>query len=397
MSSTLYKASFESPAPGYRAPHISKNIYLPKNTAMKILDVIHELEALAPPSLQESYDNAGLITGNASADCTGIIVSLDCIETVVQEAIDKGCNMIVSHHPIIFSGLKTITGKNYVERTIIAAIKNDIAIYAIHTNLDNVLHGVNKMMADRLGLINLKILAPKKSLLKKIVVFVPHHEKESVAAAMFAAGAGRIGNYYDCSFSSIGEGKFTPGEGTKPTVGQIHVAETVQETKLEMIFPAHRENAIVAAMKQHHSYEEVAHDIYPIGNSWQDVGSGMQGELAESVPALDFLQHLKKVFGLKMLKHTKIHASSIKTVALCGGAGSFLVKDAINSKSDIYISSDFKYHEFFDADDQIIIADIGHFESERFTIDLLHDYLREKFTTFAVLKTTVNTNPVSWL
>lgn len=364
---------------------------------MTISEVIHHLETLAHTSLQENYDNAGLLVGNKNALCTGIIVSLDCIEAIVQEAIDRGCNMIVCHHPIIFSGLKTITGKNYVERTIIKAIKNEIAIYAIHTNLDNILAGVNNKMAEKLGLQNLRILSPKKEQLRKIAVFVPAKEKDALAKAMHEAGAGSIGKYYECSFSTEGEGRFTPGIGTDPTIGEIGIPEKVLEVKLEMIYPIRKEAAIIAAMEQAHSYERVAFDIYNLQNTYEEIGSGMIGDLPEAIETDDFLDNLKAAFHLKTLKHTKKCTERIKTVALCGGAGSFLLKDAIASKSDIYISSDFKYHEFFDADDQIIVADIGHFESERFTIDLLYDYLSQKITTFAVLKTAVVTNPVTWL
>lgn len=364
---------------------------------MTISELIHHLENLAHPSLQENYDNAGLLVGNKNNSCTGIIVSLDCTEEVVQEAIEKNCNMIVCHHPIIFSGLKTITGKNYVERTIIKAIKNDIAIYAIHTNLDNVLHGVNKKMADTLGLQNLRILSPKREQLRKIAVFVPINEKEAVVKAMHHAGAGNIGNYNDCSFSMEGEGRFTPGIDANPVIGEIGKPEQVKEARVEMIYPVWKEPEIVAAMKKSHPYETVAYDIYNLQNSQDDIGSGLVGDLPEPMETGEFLQNLKSAFHLKTLKHTKICKDSIKTVTLCGGAGSFLTRDAIASKSDIYISSDFKYHEFFDANDRIIIADIGHFESEQFTIDLLHDYLSQKITTFAVLKTAVATNPVTWL
>lgn len=364
---------------------------------MTILDVIKQLEGLAPPVLQESYDNAGLIVGDQYKNCTGIIISLDCIEGVVQEAIDRGCNLIVSHHPIVFKGLKTITGKNYVERTIISAIKNDIAIYAIHTNLDNVLHGVNKVMAERLGLQNLRILAPKHGLLRKIAVFVPMEHELTLAKAMHQAGAGSIGNYSECSFSSQGEGRFTPGIGTNPFVGSVGSAEKVLESKLEMIYPYYLESAILSAMNASHPYEVVAYDIYDLHNTSNEIGSGLVGELKEKMNTDQFLEFVKERFAVKTLKHTALCHKEIKTVALCGGAGSFLLPSAIGLKSDIYISADFKYNEFFDADGKIIIADIGHFESEQFTIDLLYDFLSQKFTTFAVLKTAVNTNPVTWL
>jgi dinuclear metal center YbgI/SA1388 family protein len=361
---------------------------------MKIQDITSFLETVAPPYLQESYDNAGLLTGNAAWECTGIIVSLDTTEEVVLEAIEKKCNLIVAHHPIIFSGLKKITGKNYVERTIITAIKNDIAIYAIHTNLDNVIDGVNGKIADMLGLVNCQILQPKNNLLKKLITFVPIKETENVRNAIFSAGGGNIGNYSECSFNAEGEGTFKAGKGTDPFVGKIGERHTEKEIKIEVIFPTWIENDLINAMLKAHPYEEVAYDIIPLNNTYQQTGSGLVGELPESIDEADFLTNLKKIFGLSVIRHTNLLGKKVKKIALCGGAGSFLISAAIASGANIYITSDVKYHEFFDANGKLVIADIGHYESEQFTIDLLFDILRGKFLNFAVLKTGIKTNPV---
>jgi len=361
---------------------------------MQIKEIISVLAQFAPVALQEDYDNAGLITGSGDWDCTGIIVSLDATETIVNEAVEKKCNLVIAHHPIVFKGLKKITGKNYVEKTIISAIKNDIAIYAIHTNLDNVLHGVNGKIADLLGLVNRRILTPKSGLLQKLSVFVPVNDKERLMNALFAAGAGNIGNYSECSFATEGLGSFKAGNNANPHLGEIGQRHTEPEIRLEVIFPDWLQGKIVQTMKANHPYEEVAHDIYPLVNSCQFIGSGLIGELPEAISEKDMLEKLKYIFKTGVIKHTKFIDKPLKNIALCGGAGSFLTQAAIAAGADMYITADVKYHEFFDADGKLLLADIGHYESEQFTIDLLFDILREKFPNFAVLKTGVNTNPV---
>ncbi len=363
---------------------------------MQIAEIIHFLETIAPPSLQESYDNAGLITGSASWECTGIIVSLDATEEVIQEAKAKGANLVIAHHPIVFGGLKKITGKTYVERTVINSIKHDIAIYAIHTNLDNVMEGVNGKMAEKLGLINCKILKPKSSTLKKLYTFVPIAQAEAIRSAIFEAGGGNIGNYSECSFNAAGTGTFNGGEGTNPFVGEPGKRHEEAELKIEVIFPAWLEEQIISSLLQAHPYEEVAYDIVSLDNQLQSVGSGMIGELPNQISEAEFLQLLQKQFGLEVIRHTSFLQKQIKKVALCGGAGSFLTKTAIAAGADVYVTGDVKYHEFFDADGRLLLADIGHWESEQFTIDLLADHLSRKFPTFAVLKTGVKTNPVAY-
>ncbi len=363
---------------------------------MKIQEIAAFLESVAPPLLQESYDNAGLLTGNPGWECTGIITTLDATEEVVREAIEKNCNLIVAHHPIVFGGLKKITGKDYVERTIITAIKNDIAIYAIHTNLDNVMHGVNGAIADKLGLVNRAVLQPKYGTLKKLFCFVPVDHAEKVRSAIFAAGGGDISDYSECSFNTAGQGTFKPGEGTNPFSGKVGERHVAEEIKMEMIFPAWREQGILSAMRTTHPYEEVAYDIVALANTNQQVGSGLLGYLPQAMEEMEFLELLKVKFDLSLIRHTALLQKPVKKVALCGGAGSFLIGPAAAAGADVYITSDIKYHEFFDANNRLLIADIGHYESEQFTIDLLFDILTQKFPTFAVLKTGVKTNPVRY-
>lgn len=358
--------------------------------------ILSVLEQWAHPSLQEQYDNSGLITGNRQWACKGVLVSLDATEDVVKEALSRGCNLIIAHHPIIFKGLKSFTGKTYIEKAIITAIKNDIAIYALHTNLDNVMSGVNAAIVQKLGLENCRILLPKPSQLKKLFTFVPIAYAEKLRAAIFAAGGGHIGNYSEASFNTGGTGTFKPQAGANPTIGTVGIREEVQEIKVEIIFPAWLQNDVIAAMKLAHPYEEVAYDVVNLDNDLQEVGSGLLGELPDELPENDFLQLLKDRFRLQVIRHTTFTQKPIKKVAVCGGAGSFLTGKALAAGADAYVTADVKYHEFFDAEGRMLLADIGHWESEQFTIDLIHDFLKEKFPTFAVLKTGVKTNPVEY-
>lgn len=364
---------------------------------MKIKDITAAIAAFAPLQYQESYDNAGLLFGNGDWEVTGVLLTLDTTEAVLDEAISKGCNLVVAHHPIVFGGLKKINGNNYVERVAIKAIKHDIAVYAAHTNLDNVRQGVCDMMGQRLHLQNSQVLAPKKELLRKLYTFVPHAAAEKVRSALFAAGAGHIGAYSECSYNVDGTGTFKAGTGTQPYVGEVGTRHSEAETKVEVIFPVYLEQYVIRALLGSHPYEEVAYDVVKLENEYAQVGSGLIGELPEPMDELDFLQYVKAQFDTGCVRYTPLRGRQVKRVALCGGAGSFLLKKAIAAGADAYISADFKYHEFFDAENQIVIADVGHFESEQFTVDLFFHILTEKFPNFAPLKSTIRTNPVNYL
>jgi dinuclear metal center YbgI/SA1388 family protein len=362
-----------------------------------IRQVTDALEEWAPRSFQESYDNVGLLTGNPLDKITGILVTLDCVEAVVEEAIHSNCNLIIAHHPIIFKGLKKLTGGNYIERTIIKAIKNDIAIYAIHTNLDNVLTGVNRKICEKLGLVNVRILSPKTDTLTKLVTFVPKANTDQVLSALHTAGAGQIGQYKNCSFLVEGTGSFKPDEQANPTIGERGTQEYVTENRIEVIFPNHIEGKIIAALKASHPYEEAAYYLTRLSNENQEVGSGMIGELETPLEPKEFLERLRKRMDVQVVRHTALLKNPIKNVAVCGGSGSFLLPQAIRAGAQIYISADFKYHEFFDAENRIIIADIGHYESEVYTKELLQEVLRKKFPTFAINFSRTVTNPISYL
>ncbi len=363
---------------------------------MKIAEIINYLEGLAPLSSQESYDNSGLIVGNRKNELTNALIALDCTEVIVEEAIQKGCNLIIAHHPIVFKGLKKITGSNYVERTLIKAIQNDIAIYAIHTNLDNYQLGVNKKIGDLLGIKAPKILSPVKGKLCKISVFTPKENVTEVKKALFNAGAGAIGDYDECSFTTIGQGSFKPSENANPHNGNIGESQVGEEIKIEVIVGQHLANKCINAMLIAHPYEEVAYDLIPLLNKSENEGAGMYGNLEVPINEIDFLDLIKDRFKCGIIRHTNLRNKPIKKVAWCGGAGSFLLQTAKAKGADIFITGDFKYHEFFDAENQIIIADIGHFESEQYTIELLDALLRKNFTTFAPCLTENNTNPVKY-
>jgi dinuclear metal center YbgI/SA1388 family protein len=363
---------------------------------MQISAILGFLESLAPPVYQESYDNAGLITGSGSWECSGVLTTLDATEEVVKEAIHRGCNLIVAHHPIVFRGVKRLNGANYIERTVIAAIKGDIAIYAIHTNLDNVTAGVNGRIAAMLGMTGGRPLLSREGVLQKLFCFVPVDHLDAVRSAVFAAGAGHIGRYSECGFAVEGEGTFLAGEGTKPFVGGQGSRHTEREARLEVVLPAYLSGKVVKAMIDAHPYEEVAYDLVALANTHPEVGSGLIGELGEEMPERAFLDRVKSVFGVPVVRHTRLTGRGVKRVAVCGGAGSFLISNALSAGANFYITSDVKYHEFFDAGDGMVIADVGHFESEQFTVDLLFEVLREKFRNFAVLKSDVKTNPVHY-
>lgn len=364
--------------------------------SLPLKDIMLVLENFAPLSYQESYDNCGLLVGDKNMEVTGALLCLDCTEDVIEEALRRNCNLVIAHHPVIFGGLKKLTGSTYVERTVMSAIRNNIAIYAAHTNLDNVRAGVNKKIADKLGLINQQILAPKRSLLKKLITFAPASHAQQVRDALFAAGAGNIGHYSECSFNLEGTGTFKGNDQSQPFIGEKGLRSEEPETRIEVIFEGFKEAGILRALRASHPYEEVAFDVYALENQYQEVGSGIVAELANPMSGPDFLKLLKQVFKTGCVKYTELLNRPIRKVALCGGSGSFLLKNAIASGSDIYISSDFKYHEFFEAEQKIVIADIGHFETEQFTPEIFYEVLSNKFANFATYLAETHTNPVNY-
>lgn len=364
---------------------------------MKIKDILNALERFAPLPLQDGFDNSGLQIGLTEVEATGALLCLDVTEEIIDEAIQKGCNLIIAHHPLLFKGCKSITGKDYVERCVMKAIKNDIAIYAAHTNLDNATGGVNFKIAEKLGLINPQILSPKSDLLYKLVTFVPLAQAEEVRQTLFQAGCGHIGEYDSCSYNIQGEGTFRALEGAQPFCGEVGTLHTEPEVRIETIFPSFKKSAVVRALVQAHPYEEPAFDIYPLANSWSQVGAGVIASLPEPIDEKEFLLKVKNIFQVGSVKHSKLRGKPIQKVALCGGSGAFLLQQAIGAGADLFISAEIKYHDYFGNDDLILMADIGHYESEQYTKELFYSIIKDKFPTFALHFTEVNTNPIKYL
>ena len=360
----------------------------------KLQEIIDALEDFAPLHYQESYDNSGLIVGDRLCDVQNALLTLDCTEAVIDEAIEKNIQLIIAHHPIVFTGLKSLTGKNYIEKVIIKAIKHDIAIYAAHTNLDHVYSGVNHKIAEKLQLKNLSILDPKKDTLWQLYVYVPNTHAEKVRNALFDAGAGAIGNYSACSFNTQGIGTFLPSENANPFIGQKNTLAQEEEIKIEVILSEEKKEMVLKAMFSNHPYEEIAYGFISLENKNQYIGAGMLGELNDEMTEIQFLAFLKTTMKTSCIRHTQLRNRPIKKVAICVGSGSFLLNHAIKAQADILITADFKYHQFFDAENKLVIADIGHYESEQFTAEIFYDVLSNKFPNFALQITSVNTNPI---
>jgi len=363
---------------------------------MVIQDVINHLEAFAPLAYAEDFDNVGLLVGNKNAKLSGVLVTLDTLEAVVDEAIEKNCNLIVSFHPIIFKGLKKLTGKTYVERTVQKAIKNDIAIYAIHTALDNHINGVNDFICEKLALKKREILIPQAETIKKLITFVPKKEANTLREALFNVGAGTIGNYKHCSFNIEGTGTYNANETANPTKGKQGETHSEAETQISVTFPKHIESKVIAALFKNHSYEEVAYEITTLENKNQNIGMGMIGELQTEMTETAFLDYLKNKMNVTHIRHSQLLNKPIKKVAVLGGSGSFAISAAKAKKADIFITADLKYHDFFQAESNILLADIGHYESEQFTKNGLVAHLTKKISNFAIILSNTNTNPVKY-
>ncbi len=364
---------------------------------MKIKEILPILEEMAPLAYAEDFDNVGLLVGDKEQTVTGILVCHDALEVVIDEAIAKQCNLVVCFHPIVFTGLKKITGNTYVERVVMKAIQHQIAIYAVHTALDNHHEGVNRIFCSALGLEKCNILIPKSQFITKMVVYTPSDQAEKLREALFAAGAGSIGNYERCSFNTIGLGTFKGNAQSKPAVGSPEYFIEVEETKIDVVFEKHKKQAVLQALLDTHVYEEVAYELYELENTHQNIGLGMIGTLPQPMGEQDFLQHVKKAMQTPMIRHTEFLNKPIHKVAVLGGAGSFAIKNAIQAGADAFLTADLKYHNFYESENQLLLADIGHYESERYTKNYIVDFLRKKILSFAIILSEANTNPVKYL
>lgn len=364
---------------------------------MKIKEIVSALERFAPLPLQDGFDNAGLQIGLTEAEATGALLCLDVTEAVLDEAAALGYNLVISHHPLIFKGYKSITGKDYVERCMLKAIKNDITVYAAHTNLDNAQGGVNYKIAEKIGLKHLNVLQPKENSLVKLVTFVPDAQADAVREALFASGCGNIGNYDSCSYNLKGEGTFRANERAHPFCGSIGKLHREDEVRIEMILPIYKKTEVVKALLAVHPYEEPAFDLYPLQNDWLQAGAGIVGELNEPETELEFLKRVKKTFEVGCLRHNRLTGREIQKVALCGGAGAFLLPQAIRAGADVFITGEIKYHDYFGHEDDILMAEIGHYESEQYTKEIFYSIIRDLFPNFALQLSKINTNPINYL
>ncbi len=363
---------------------------------MIIQDVINHLEMLAPQAYAEDFDNTGLLVGNSQNKLSGVLVTLDTLESVIDEAIETKCNLIVSFHPIIFKGLKKLTGKTYVERVVLKAIQNNISIYAIHTALDNAKLGVNDIICDQLGLKNRHILIPQSQTIKKLTTYAPIAEAEALRQALFVSGAGSIGNYDECSFNVNGTGTYKGNESSNPVKGHKHKQHQEPETQISVTYAKHLESKVLKTLFKNHSYEEIAYEIVTLENTNQNIGMGMIGEFKEALSEIEFLNLLKTNMDTESVRHSKLLNKSVKKVAVLGGSGSFAISAAISAGADVFVTADLKYHDFFQAENNIVLTDIGHYESEQFTKSFLVAYLTKKITNFAVVLSENNTNPVKY-
>jgi dinuclear metal center YbgI/SA1388 family protein len=364
---------------------------------MKIKEILHAIEQIAPIPLQEEFDNSGVQIGDIHQEAKGAIVCIDVTEAVIDEAIALGCNLIISHHPLAFRGFKSLTGKNYTERCMIKACKHDIVVYAAHTNLDNASEGINSYLADMLGLQHARILDPQKGKLLKLVTFVPHTHAELLRNTLFGAGAGSIGNYDSCSYNISGEGTFRAGDNTNPYIGETGELHTEPEIRVEVILPIHKQPEVRRALIAVHPYEEPAYDFYLLENTWAKAGSGIVGTLPEEMEEEDFLYLLKDTFHLNTIQHSALRGKSVRDVAICSGSGAFLIPKAISYSADVFITGEAKYNDFYDVENKILLAVVGHYESEIFTKNIFFDIISKKYPTFAVYISGFDVNPVNYL
>ena len=363
---------------------------------MRIQKIIDVIEEWAPPVYAEDFDNVGLIIGDAYRDCKGVLVTHDTLENVVDECISKNLNLIVSFHPIIFSGLKKLTQSTYVERVVSKAIKNDICVYAIHTALDNHRYGVSHALAENLGLLNIKVLSPKKNAIRKLITYAPKDKVSFLLENLHKAGAGSIGNYDECSFSSIGMGTFKGNQKSNPKVGERGKKTVTDEVQINLIFEFHKQTEILQALFKFHPYEEVAYEVFKLKNENQNIGMGSIGDLEKEMDEEEFISTIQKKLNIEMIRHSKKNGKKIKKVAVLGGSGSFAISSAISSNADALITADLKYHDFFQAENKILLIDAGHYETEQFTKKLIHDYLNKKLPNFAIVLSESITNPVNY-
>ncbi|MDR3137941.1 MAG: Nif3-like dinuclear metal center hexameric protein [Tannerellaceae bacterium] len=363
-------------------------------TISRLLEV---LEEFAPPALQESFDNTGIQVGETGQEARGALLCVDVTEEVIDEALAKGCNLVIAHHPLLFKPVKSLRGATYIERCVMKACKYNIVIYAAHTNLDNVRKGVNGCLAERIGLNNIHILSPKREGLVKVVTFVPSEHAQKVRDALFAIGAGYIGNYDRCSFRLEGLGSFCAQDGAHPFIGEVGMEHVEREERIETVIPAYLQGKVLQAVQAAHPYEEPATDIYPLNNAWEGAGAGIWGDLPEEENEQDFLLRIKELFNVPCIQHSTLREKAVRRVAVCGGSGAFLIKEAIACRADVLITGEARYNDYYDVESRLLLAVTGHYESEACTKDIFRTLILKKFPTFALHLSETDVNPVKYL
>lgn len=354
------------------------------------------IEQWAPFSWQESYDNAGLILGDPDRNVTEALVCFDVTPEVVDEAVRIGAGLIVSHHPAIFKGIKRINPASRLGYMIKQSLCHDIAWCALHTNLDNTLNGVNSYLCEQLGLKDVQPLAPLQDIYGKLQVYVPEAYAEKLRQALAEAGCGAGARYDACSYSSRGEGRFRAGSQAHPFSGQIGELHCEAECKIECLYPLHKTRQVLDVLRTNHPYEEPAFDLLPLRNEATGQGAGAIGNLQESMQETELLDKLKELTGTHCIRHSGFRGRKIRRIALCGGSGGSFIGNACARQADAYITGDLKYHDFADAGSGTWLVDIGHFESEKFAMELIFRFIRKNFPNFAVSISEQARNPVSF-
>lgn len=353
---------------------------------MTIKEVTQFLESRFPLYLQEDFDNCGVQCGNVNNEISGAMVCFEMTEKIIDEAISKNCNLVISHHPLILKrGITKIVPSDRVGAMICKALANNMVLYSMHTNIDSGEGGGNDVFAEKLGLSDVKVMAPVKGLYRKLVVNVPAEHSEKLKEALFKIGCGQQGNYQKCSYSTLGKGQFEPNGEAKPFIGTQNNLEKVEEERIEMIYPAYLQHAVIQAIYENHPYEEPAFDLFSLENTERKVGLGRIGELPEEMDCKEFFSYLKEKLNLEHLRYCGDEGKKIRRVAVCGGGGAGFIDTAIALNADAYVSGDFKYHDFFKSHSGTVLVDIGHYEGECFIKNIIFNLLKEKFTTFAVL------------
>lgn len=368
----------------------------PTTRILPLKTLLAGLEQWVPFVWQENYDNAGLILGDPNQQIRKALVCFDVTPEVVDEAVRNEADLILSHHPAIFKGIKRINPASRLGYMLKQSLCHDIAWCALHTNLDNTLSGVNSWLCEHLGLQEVRPLVPLQGIYGKLQVYVPEAYAEKLRQALAEAGCGAGTKYDTCSYTSRGEGRFRAGSQAHPFTGRIGELHCEAECKIECLYPLHKTRQVLDVLRTNHPYEEPAFDLLPLQNEAVEQGAGAIGILPETMQERELLDKLKELTGVHCIRHSGFQGRRIKKIALCGGSGGSFIANACGQKADVYITGDLKYHDFTDTEPGTWLVDIGHFESEKFAMELIFRFIRKNFPNFAVSISEQAKNPVSF-